>query len=103
MAAGTLGPVAIRLVLTDLELGLDDVVECRQLTGGADPGSAAPAEVLVVSADEAVLAEAGHRGLHRLVPTTPEATAAAVAELCRELAGSDPTRVPPIAIPRAGE
>ena len=78
----------IRRVLADGELdlsGLDEGVEVRPLTGPLDPSPWAAHEVLVVSADPGVLAEAGALGLNRLVATEPGATTPAVLELCREL------------------
>ena len=78
----------IRGVFDDVGLdlsGLDEGVEVRKLTGPLDPTPSAATEVLVVSVDPGVLAEAGALGLNRLVATDPGATTAAVLELCREL------------------
>jgi hypothetical protein len=76
--------VTVRLVITDpaLELPVPAAVERRSIADGLDPGPWAPHEVLVVSAEVEVLAEAARRGWHRLLPTSPAATATAVTEVC---------------------
>lgn len=80
--------MAVRCVLVDAELdlgGLGDEVEVRPAASPLDLGPWGAREVLVVSADPDLLAAAGALGVHRLIATDPEATGAAVAELCREL------------------
>lgn len=78
--------MAIRRVLVDpgLELVVDGA-EVGPASSPLDLGGHDPHEVLVVSADAALLAEAGGLGLHRLLPAGPEVTAAAALELGREL------------------
>ncbi len=76
----------IRCVVDDV--GLDDLdpgVEVRAVAVPLDPSPWAPHEVLVVSGAPDVLAAAQARGVNRLVVADAAATAAAVAELCREL------------------
>ena len=87
--------MVIRCVLADGELdlsGLDRGVEVRSLTAILEPAPWVAHEVLVVSAEPAVLAEAGALGLNRLGVTDPGPTTAAVLELCRELDRPDPSR-----------
>ena len=80
--------MVIRCVLADEELDLSDLdrgVEVRSVTAILETAPWVDHEVLVVSADPEVLAEAGTLGLNRLIVTDPGPTAAAVLELCREL------------------
>jgi hypothetical protein len=80
--------MTIRCVLVDgaLDLAIDAVdIEVRVASSPLDLDGQAPHEVLVVSADEGLLAEAGRLGAHRVLAAGPEATAAAALELCREL------------------
>lgn len=65
--------------------GLDEGIELRPTTDPLDIAPWAAHEVLLVSADPERLAAAAALGLNRLVATSPEATAAAVEEMCREL------------------
>jgi hypothetical protein len=79
--------MAIRCVLVEpgLDLALDDV-DVRAASSPLDLGGHDPREVLVVSADEEVLAEAGRLGAHRLLAAEdPEVTAVAARQLCAEL------------------
>ena len=62
--------MTIRCVLVDgvLDLAIDDVdIDVRVASSPLDLGGQAPHEVLVVSADEELLAEAGRLGAHRLL------------------------------------
>ena len=78
--------MAIRRVLVDRALALVIAdVDVGAASSPLDLGGEAPHEVLVVSADQEVLAEAGRLGAHRLLAAGPEVTAAAAVELCREL------------------
>jgi hypothetical protein len=72
--------VAIRrVVVADLDLELADVELVRP---PVDLGGHRPEEVLLVTADEEQLAEAGVLGVHRLLPGEDAgATAAAIVEL----------------------
>ncbi len=85
--------MTIRCVLVDgvFDLAIEDVeIDVRVASAPLDLGGQAPHEVLVVSADEELLAEAGRLGAHRLLAAGAEATAAAALELCRELDRSPP-------------
>jgi acetyl esterase/lipase len=86
--------MAIRCVLVEgaLDLAIDGV-DVRVASSPLDLGGQAPREVLVVSADEELLAEAGRLGAHRLSAAGPEVTAAAALELCRELDRPGPPRL----------
>lgn len=80
--------MTIRCMLVDgvFDLAIDDVeIDVRVASSPLDLGGQAPHEVLVVSADEELLAEAGRLGAHRLLAAGAEVTAAAALELCREL------------------
>ena len=80
--------MTIRCVLVDrvFDLAIDDVeIDVRVALSPLDLGGQAPHQVLVVSADEELLAEAGRLGAHRLLAAGAEVTAAAALELCREL------------------
>jgi len=73
--------VPVRRILVDdaVDLGSPaDGVEVQPAVAPLDLGPWAPNEVLVVTGDEELLAEAGALGVHRIVVDEPAATAGAV-------------------------
>ena len=63
-----------------------DGIELEPAAAPLDLGRWAPNEVLLVTGDEDLLAEAGALGVHRIVPDDPMATAGAVRQFVDFLA-----------------